>query len=149
MSYSALNKGRFSQPRRAYFVTTVTHCRDPLFLDLGYARVVVDVMRVIHSQQLVYSLAWVLMPDHVHWLFQLGEKRSLSHVMFQFKGVSARRLNEIGGRRGPVWQKAYYDRALRDNENLEQTARYIVANPLRAGLVTNIGDYSHWDAVWL
>jgi hypothetical protein len=28
-------------------------------------------------------------------------------------------------------------------------ARYIVANPLRAGLVEHLGDYPHWDAVWL
>jgi putative transposase len=28
-------------------------------------------------------------------------------------------------------------------------ARYIVANPLRAGLVERLGDYPHWDAVWL
>ena len=29
------------------------------------------------------------------------------------------------------------------------TARYVVANPLRAGLVTSIGDYPFWDAAWL
>ncbi|MFV3290267.1 transposase, partial [Pseudomonas sp. NY11955] len=28
-------------------------------------------------------------------------------------------------------------------------ARYIVANPIRAGLVSRVGDYPHWDAVWL
>jgi len=28
-------------------------------------------------------------------------------------------------------------------------ARYIVANPIRAGLVDNIGQYPYWDAVWL
>jgi putative transposase len=28
-------------------------------------------------------------------------------------------------------------------------ARYIVANPLRAGLVNRVEDYSHWDSIWL
>jgi putative transposase len=28
-------------------------------------------------------------------------------------------------------------------------ARYVVANPLRAGLAGTIGDYPYWDAVWL
>jgi hypothetical protein len=28
-------------------------------------------------------------------------------------------------------------------------ARYIVANPLRAGLVSRVGHYPFWNAVWL
>jgi hypothetical protein len=48
-----------------------------------------------------------------------------------------------------VWQKGFYDHALREGEALQNVARYIVANPLRAGLVAHIGDYPLWDAVWL
>jgi putative transposase len=48
-----------------------------------------------------------------------------------------------------LWQDGYYDRALRKEEDLQQIARYIVANPLRAKLVNKIGDYPLWDAVWL
>ena len=36
-----------------------------------------------------------------------------------------------------------------DGEDIKALSRYIVANPLRAGLVENIGEYSHWDAIWL
>jgi hypothetical protein len=32
---------------------------------------------------------------------------------------------------------------------MQGIARYIVGNPLQAGLVDRIGDYPHWDAVWL
>jgi hypothetical protein len=32
---------------------------------------------------------------------------------------------------------------------LRDIARYIIANPLRAGLAESIGDYPHWDAIWL
>ncbi|MBB5859537.1 hypothetical protein GGR69_001194 [Xanthomonas arboricola] len=28
-------------------------------------------------------------------------------------------------------------------------ARYLIANPLRAGLVARVGDYPFWDAIWL
>jgi hypothetical protein len=38
---------------------------------------------------------------------------------------------------------------LRKDEDLQTVARYIVANPLRAGLVEKIGDYPLWDAIWL
>jgi hypothetical protein len=33
--------------------------------------------------------------------------------------------------------------------DLQSVARYIVANPLRAGLVKHLGDYPLWDAIWL
>lgn len=48
-----------------------------------------------------------------------------------------------------LWQANYHDHAMRNEEDLPSLARYIVANPLRAGLVARIGDYPLWDAVWL
>jgi hypothetical protein len=38
---------------------------------------------------------------------------------------------------------------LRQDEDVARVARYVVANPLRAGLVKRIGDYPLWDAAWL
>ena len=45
--------------------------------------------------------------------------------------------------------QGYYDHAIRKEEDIKGLAHYIIANPLRAGLVTNINDYPHWDAVWM
>jgi REP element-mobilizing transposase RayT len=116
---------------------------------LSLARVVISEMRRLHEDEALHSLAWVVMPDHVHWLFQLGDLVTLSTAMKAFKARSAQRLNEKLGRSGSIWQKAYYDHALRGDEDMQGIARYIVGNPLRAGLVDRIGDYPHWDAVWL
>lgn len=59
------------------------------------------------------------------------------------KGRSAHAIGK------PIWQANYHDHAVRKEEDLKEIARYIVANPLRAKLVSRIGDYSLWDAVWL
>ena len=48
-----------------------------------------------------------------------------------------------------LWQRGYYDRAIRSDEDLPSIARYIVGNPIRAGLVTSVGQYPHWDASWI
>ena len=120
-----------------------------LFADLALARIVVREMRRLDDAEALDSLAWVVMPDHVHWLFQLGNSVSLPTVMKAFKARSARGLNQRLGRSEPLWQKAYYDHALREDEDVQGVARYIVGNPLRANLVTRIGDYPHWDAVRL
>jgi putative transposase len=130
-------------------MTTVTAGRAPYFLDLACGRLIVAEMRRLHEAGYVDSLAWVLMPDHVHWLFQLGRRASLSEVMKLFKARSARQINRLWARQGSVWQKAFHDHALREEEDLRDIAQYIVTNPLRARMVERLGDYPLWDAVWL
>jgi len=49
----------------------------------------------------------------------------------------------------PIWQDGYHDHALRAEESLEDVARYIVMNPVRAGLVKSVREYPLWDAKWL
>jgi len=150
MSYDDLRKGRYSEQHRAYFVTTVLAKREQrYFADFSCARCVVAEMRALHDDETVCSLAWVVMPDHVHWLFQLGEYMDLSAAIKRFKACSARRVNGYLNRQGALWQKSFYDHALRKDEDVRGVARYIVANSLRAGLVEHVGDYPLWDAIWL
>ncbi len=94
-------------------------------------------------------LAWVLMPDHVHWLLQLGTENALDGVVRRLKAASARAANRAVGRSGALWAPAYFERALRAEDDVAGVARYIVANPLRAGLVRSVRDYPFWDAAWL
>ena len=149
MVYAWLRHGRVSIPGQVYFITTVTHEREPLFRDFARARLVVGELRRLNDCALVTSLACGVMPDHLHWLLALGHSHSISSVAKMLKGRTATAINRGSARRGPVWQRAYYDHALRRDEDLASVARYIVANPLRADLVGKLGDYPHWDAVWL
>lgn len=149
MPWNELRKDRYSQPGGLYFITAVTADRERWFERFPLARLVILRMRQLHDEHLVDSLAFVLMPDHLHWLFSLGEHAPLPRVMNLSKGRCARDINACLNRTGPVWQPAFHDHALRAEEDVRQIARYIVANPLRAGLVSRLGDYPHWDAAWL
>ena len=90
-------------------------------------------------------LCWVLMPDHWHGLIELGEGKSLSSTMQRVKGVTARLVKQSCAFEGSLWDKGFHDHALRRDESVEKVARYIVANPVRAGLVENPIDYPYWD----
>jgi len=138
-----LRVGRFSEPGRIYHVTTTTHHRQPVFDDFHQARRLIKVLRRTEHNDDASTLAFVVMPDHLHWLLQLGDMVSLSRVVGAMKSVSA----HGAGRR--LWQAGFHDHALRKEEDLLGLTRYIVANPLRAGLVSHIGDYPHWDCIWL
>jgi REP element-mobilizing transposase RayT len=149
MPYDALRRGRCSLSRQIYSVTTVTRDRVPIFNGLTAARLLVRELRRLDHSGVVDSLAWVVMPDHLHWLLQLNGCCQLSHVIKSLKACSALAINNYHGQQGSLWQQAYYDRAARKEDDVCQLARYIIANPLRAGLVEHIGDYPHWDCIWL
>jgi putative transposase len=89
------------------------------------------------------------MPDHLHWLLQLHAGHSLSAVVRSVKGSSASEINRTRAVRGPVWEVGFHDHAVRREEDLQNLARYVVCNPLRAGLVRRVNDYPFWDAIWL
>ena len=148
MSWNDLRRGRVSEPGREYLVTCVTHQRQPFFRDFLLAREMIRVMRRLQEEQQLEWLTWVLMPDHLHGLVRLEQGR-LSETMQLLKGRSARRINLHLHRKGKVWQANFHDHALRQEEDRLAMARYIVLNPLRAGLVSSIGAYPHWDSVWL
>ena len=141
-----LRKGRWSLDGQIYLVTTTTHDRNPLFSDWRCGRLVVH---SIAKEAGAQSLAFVVMPDHLHWLLQLKPNSDLSRVMQSIKSVSAHRINKYLRRKEPVWQDGFHDHAIRRDEDVVKVARYVVANPLRAKLVESVGDYALWDAIWL
>ncbi|KAA0950351.1 MULTISPECIES: transposase [unclassified Pseudomonas] len=143
-----LRTGRYSEPGRFYLLTAVTHQRQPAFKDWRMGRLVVNEFRRAEEDGKATSVAWVVMPDHFHWLIEL-HNGDLPKLMQATKSRSARAINKARGLHETLWQKGYFDRALRREEDLKAMARYIVGNPLRAGIVDHIGEYSLWDAMWL
>jgi REP element-mobilizing transposase RayT len=138
-----LRKGRISEANRIYFITAATTDRQPVFADFSHARQLIRVLQENAAMQRAQTLCFVVMPDHLHWLMQLGEGFDLPQVVRTVKSLSSKRIGRS------IWQKGFYDHAVRREEDLRSLARYIVANPLRAGLVESVGLYPHWDSVWL
>ena len=148
MANFRLLRGRMSQHGSAYSITTVVHGRRPLLADAANAVMVRDEMLAICQEGRIDSLAWVIMPDHLHWLFQLNEG-SLGQCLQRFKSRTARSVNLANGLQGPLWQSGYYEHRLRDMEDLAKQARYLVDNPVRKGLVDRIDDYPFWWSRWI
>lgn len=144
-----LRIGRVSEIGRGYLVTTVTRDRLPLFADLRLARLAIRELRACDEAGLCCTLAFVLMPDHLHWLLQLTGAK-LPDLLRRFKSLSGGAINRSRDTPGrAVWQGGFHDHGMRDGADLQHVARYIVANPVRAGLVDSARQYPHWDAVWL
>ena len=137
-----LRKGRYSEPNQIYHITTTIINRVPEFQDLKTARQAINVIRKADDLAFTTTYCFMLMPDHLHWLFQLNEGVTLSQVVKSMKTQTSKTMQNN-------WQKGFYDHAIRKDEDIQAVARYIIANPVRAGLVKRAGDYPHWDAMWV
>jgi REP element-mobilizing transposase RayT len=148
MTYGDLTKGRYSAAGITYHVTTVTAGRLGIFRDFALASVVARELHGLPGTGSCDVLAWVLMPDHLHAMVTL-ESGCLDSVVRRLKGRSARAINSIRGTTQALWQSGFHDHALRREEDLIAVARYMVANPLRAGITKHLADYPFWNARWL
>ena len=106
------------------------------YLDAGYgacilrehASVVASALR--HFDGVRYEVhAWCVMPNHVHVLFHLASGRDLSRVVHSWKWFTAHKIGL-----GVIWQREYFDRVIRSPEDFRETRRYILENPIKAGL---------------
>ena len=145
----ALRRGRWSEADRIYLVTFTCHRRSQLFVDCAIARAAARALTEPRLWRASRLLCWVLMPDHWHGLVQLSDTEDLARLIGRVKTITARAVNGARGESGQVWSRGYHDHALRIEEDLVAVARYIVANPLRAGLCESVGQYAYWDAIWL
>lgn len=89
--------------------------------------------------------AWVVMPDHVHVLYQSDPAEDLRATLKSLKGSSSRTLCRQFGRVAPVWQDETFDRVIRSERELAETWSYIEANPVRKGLVAAPEQYG-WSS---
>jgi REP element-mobilizing transposase RayT len=76
-------------------------------------------------------IAFCIMPNHVHLLIKPLDK--LAKVMQHLKGGSAKRINEMMGRKGRFWAVDYYDKLIRDEKHFNIVYQYIKNNPAVLG----------------
>jgi len=78
-----------------------------------------------------WLLAYVIMDDHVHVLVRLTPEANLQKTVHGWKSYTASSLQRISEREGSVWQQEYYDRIVRDEQELRRTLEYIRTNPVK------------------
>ena len=107
---------------------------------------------IVHAQLLkghpaqYRLLDWCIMPNHVHVLVKLEGSASISEVVRSWKGPSAVEINRWLQRCGPLWQREYYDRLVRDMEHLHECRAYIRNNPVKANLCDKPDDWAFSSA---
>ena len=85
-------------------------------------------------------IAYCFMPDHLHLLVEGTDPASkLTEFVRIFKQRSSFQWTKAFG--SELWQRSYFERVVRTHQSSIDTARYVLANPLRAGMVESVEDY--------
>ena len=89
---------------------------------------------------------WCIMPNHVHVLIQINEGSNLGGIIRSWKGTSSFIINGQLGRTGPLWQREYHDRLVRDLNHFQNCRAYIRNNPVKAKLCEKPEDWKFSSA---
>lgn len=142
--YRQLRKGRKSIPGAYYFITVATHDRTHVLTATGVSDIIFECFNWLETEGRLKWSCIMIMPDHIHAVLQLGNKQSLSNLVYSLKRFTANQINVHLSRTGPLWQENYYDHAIRRDESLNEIIQYCYENPVRKGLVKQPKDYPHW-----
>jgi REP element-mobilizing transposase RayT len=78
--------------------------------------------------------AWCVMPNHVHAIMRPIDHWRLADILHSWKSYSSNRANEVLRRSGRFWEREYFDRILRDEQDWAEAIEYVLRNPEKAGL---------------
>jgi len=128
-----------------YLATTCAYKRRPLFREASIVTSSLDQILQASVREKCEVLAYCFMPDHVHLLIA-GEdgEADFERFMKLAKQRAGWRHSQDTGHR--LWQPGYHERVLRADEATPDVIRYMVANPVQAGLVTKPEDYPYWGS---
>lgn len=129
-----------------FSITVATYRKYPWFsrypmLAEGLAGTLDD----ISSARSATLYAWCIMPDHLHLLLQDPDVVAFVRRVKGKMTVAARQFEP----NRKLWQRSFYDHAIRAEEGLFDVACYIFENPVRSNLVRSASDYP-WSGsyVW-
>ena len=125
-----------------YFITICCDKRLPVFLDIELGRFIIAQLLIIAQRFGFEVIAYCVMPDHIHFLLAgKGDDSSLLPCLKQYKQITGYNWKHDRKHRTRLWQEGYFDRILRDDDPSEGVIRYILENPVRAGLVDDARAY--------
>jgi len=137
---------RFYLKEHCYFVTSTIIGNVPVFSDEENARVLVNCMYNFRKQGRYLLLAFVVMPTHFHALLVPNGKYNISQIMHSIKRSSSRLLTLGGKKLGSIWLPSFYEHVIRNKKDFNEKFKYLLANPVKAGLVAKPEEYQFSSA---
>ncbi|MGY4707263.1 REP-associated tyrosine transposase [Candidatus Bipolaricaulota sp. J31] len=135
---------RLEFPGALYHITSRGNAGQEVFLDDEDRLAFLEILAEVVERYRFRCYAYCLMGNHYHLLIETPEA-NLSRGMRQLNGVYTQRFNRRHKRSGHLFQGRYKAILVEKDPYLLELARYIVLNPVRAGLVRYPGRW-RWSS---
>jgi len=145
--HAALRRGRISQAQGEYFLTICTETRHVGLTTPSAAHAIFDEVHAMSADGTWVVQSAVVMPDHLHLLITLGERLALPKAVQRFKAKTSAVLRAAS----ITWERGFFDRQLRSDDDRLPILLYIYLNPYRAGILEKSGKWPHYycrSEVW-
>jgi putative transposase len=136
---------RIEFPGALYHVTSRGNARAPIFEDDGDRRLFLHILGEVVESCRWLCHAFCLMTNHYHLLVETPEA-NLSRGMRQLNGIYTQRFNRVHERVGHILQGRFGAVLVEREAHLLELARYVVLNPVRAGLIDDAEGY-RWSSL--
>ena len=97
------------------------------------AKIVQDSLQFLDQQKFDLR-AWVVMPNHLHFLARFNEGQSLPKALHSLKSYTGHELKKVHPEMDSIWQVEYFDRFIRSEAHYYNALNYIHDNPVKARL---------------
>jgi len=131
---------RIEYPGALYHITARGNAREDIFWDEGDRETFLEVYAQVSRRVNWMCHAYCLMANHYHLVIETPEGK-LSQGMRQLNGVYTQRANRTHGRTGHVFQGRFTAILVEREAYLLELCRYVVLNPVRAGLVRSAREW--------
>jgi len=105
------------------------------------AGLLIDVLRSLVAEDRFKLHDFVIMPDHIHLLIEVGGDMTIEKALQLIKGRFSFRMSHEFGYQGEVWQRGFTEEQVLNQQSLMAHKLYIAENPVKAGLVTSTEEY--------
>jgi len=144
---ATLEAQRYQIQRRffgQYDAALDTNPNGPYWLrESAVAELVIESLRFC-AEKHFHLWAFCIMPNHVHVLLKHHpEALLMSKILQSHKGFTGQEANKLLGRNGKFWHRETYDHVVRDQNEFDRIARYILNNPVKAKLVDKWEDWPY------
>jgi len=140
------NFRRYYVPNAIVFITGVTRDRFPYFEAEDNVNLLFETMRRVQTIHPFRLLAYVILPDHFHWLMRVDDASgNFSRVLHSVKRNYTLNYKKARGITTPfnLWQERFWDHIIRDERDLHNHFDYIHWNPVKHGCVQRPEDWRH------
>jgi len=124
-----------------HFQTHVTYERMPILVD--NIDILWEAIEKIKRETAFDLMAWVILPDHVHWLIDVWENHP-SHLIRRIKlSFSSYYRKKYAMREGRIWQHRFWNHVITNQKDLNNHIDYIHYNPVKHGHTMDSFKYAH------